>query len=219
MTTSSEEFYTGLVSVDDLINYMSNPNLNAAQRLAAADVLVATQNELERYLNRTVELTQVREVVQVDIAGYLNVSVSPVHKIISISTAINSVETYKAPVMSEDQMTPDPLIGDNGRTQNRVYNQSALSGALIVPGGVRAMGMPGTYYVIEYVGGYDGRNDGDIIGAIKRVAARSVSSNHDDVINLRESNAEKAAVTDTRGKGWSQDELRMFDRLRRRVVA
>jgi hypothetical protein len=58
-----------------------------------------------------------------------------------------------------------------------------------------------------------------IMLAILRVAAREFQTNHDDTMSLRDTSA--TTPTDpvpVPRKGWQDDELRQFDRIRRRVV-
>lgn len=213
-----------LVSADELIKYMSNLNLNTPQKEEAAEILSGVQGELETYCNRPLELVQIRELVTTDGQGYANVSVSPIHKVIS-RTAVEAgliapFTGFFSPIYPAP-MERDILVGEEGRMINNVRTGGlAVGDPLIVPGGFGA-GYPNSAYIVEYVGGYDLKNMPQyksVQSAIKRVAAREVGPMYDDSIDLRSGDATKNREPDNRGKGWTDDELARFDRLRRRVV-
>lgn len=67
-----------IVSVRRLQDYMSGLGLNVNQTQAAEDVLAGVQAELERYLNRPVELVTVTEVPVMHRSGWVETSVTPV---------------------------------------------------------------------------------------------------------------------------------------------
>ena len=217
-TTPPEIPFSGLVTTEELKQYMSGINLTPQQEVSAAGVLLGVQKELERYLNRPVQLVQVREAIQSDPTGFLNVSVSPVTKIINLTPLSSRLIGLTIPEFNPyvpTDIVRDPSIGENGVVQNRtlvIRDQShAVPGAIYV-------GVAHAWYVAEYVGGRDCSDDASVKLGILRVAAREVAGNHDDTISLRQGDAEAAAKSDTREKGWTLDELRAFDRLRRRVV-
>lgn len=213
-----------LVSADELIKYMSNLNLNVPQKEEAQSILNGVQGELETYCNRPLELVQIRELVTTDGSGYANISISPVHKVIAM-TAVEAgmvalPVNYYTPLYPAP-MERDALIGGAGRMINNVRNSGQPVGdPLIVPGGI-GVGVPNSVYVIEYIGGYDLKTMPQyesVRTAIKRVAAREVGPMYDDTIDLRSGSAEKNREPDNRGKGWTEDELLRFQRLRRRVI-
>lgn len=213
-----------LVSADELIKYMSNLNLNVPQKEEAASILSGVQGELETYCNRPLELVQIRELVTTDGSGYANVSVSPVHKVIATTAVEAGMVTLPANFYTPIYPAPmerDTLIGEAGRMIDNVRTGGrAVGDPLIVPGGI-GIGAPNAIYVIEYIGGYDlvsMPQYQSVRTAIKRVAAREVGPMYDDTIDLRSGNAEKNREPDNRDKGWTEDELKKFDRLRRRVV-
>lgn len=206
-----------LVSVPELQKYMSGLNLTQDQQMNAAAVLSGVQQELETYLNRPVELVQIREVLMSDESGYINVSVSPIHKVLR-ADILDPVAPLLAPMFptyTVDPQVRDALIGDDGRMLDHFY--PAVGDPMIVPGGIY-IGNGMTYYAVEYIGGYNGYVDDALKLAIMRVTAREVTRSSDDTLSLREGNAEQAADPDPRQTGWTDSELRAFDRLRRRVV-
>lgn len=73
--------------------------------------------------------------------------------------------------------------------------------------------------VLTYVGGLVGVEEDDVRLAILRVAAREATDRHDDVRTVTDLEGRQARRTDTREVGWTDDELKKFDRLRRRTVA
>jgi hypothetical protein len=213
-----------LVSADELIKYMSNLNLNVPQKEEAQEILNGVQGELETYCNRPLELVQIRELVTTDGQGFANVSISPIHKVIS-HTAVEAgliapFTGYYTPIFPAP-MERDILIGEEGRMIDNVRTGgNAVGDPLIVPGGFYA-GYAMSPYIIEYIGGYNLATMPQyesVRTAIKRVAAREVGPMYDDTIDLRSGDAVKNREPDNRGKGWTEDELKRFDRLRRRVV-
>lgn len=209
-----------LVSVEELLKYMSNANMTADQKIDIGSTLAGVQQELETYLNRPLELVQVREAVRTDIAGNAYVSVTPIHKVIGTSivevsygpSPLNQFSPYIPPVMERD-----PLIGDDG-VMIDLLTVPNFGDPLVIPGGVH-IGFPEAWYVVEYIGGYNGHAVEGLKLDIKRVAAREVAENHIDGLSLRDGNAEKAAESDPRPKGWTPEEKTRWDRLRRRVIA
>lgn len=88
------------------------------------------------------------------------------------------------------------------------------------------MGYPGLLagigagVTVTYVGGLDPEDDDlhDVQVAILRVAAREAEVRHDDVLDPTDLEARNPAKHDKRQIGWTDDELKKFDRLRRRTV-
>lgn len=94
-------------------------------------------------------------------------------------------------------------------------NPNALVGA--VGGGYWGSSAP---VLVTYIGGLDPDGDDlhDVRVAILRVASREVSALHSDVLDPNDLSARPARDRDNRVLGWTDDELRKFDRLRRRTV-
>lgn len=209
-----------LVSADELIRYMSNANMTADQRADIDATLAGVQQELETYLNRPLELVQVREAVRTDAIGNAYVSVTPIHKVISVNivevsygpSPLNQFSPYIPPVQERD-----PLIGNDG-TMIDLLTVPNFGDPLTIPGGVH-IGFPDAWYAVEYLAGYNGFAIEGLKQDIKRVAAREVAENHIDGLSLRDGNAERAAETDNRVKGWTPEEKAKWDRFRRRVIA
>lgn len=208
-----------LVSAGELKAYMSNLNLTPSQEADVEATLAGVQAELETYLNRPLEPVQIREAVQTDGQGIANLSITPVHKIISTSivevsygpTPLNQFAPYVPPVQERD-----PLIGENGVMLDWITTPN-FGDPLVVPGGV-SIGFPNAWYVVEYVAGYRGWTIEGLKQDIKRVAAREVAENHIDGLSLRDGNAERAAESDPREKGWTEAEKKKWDRFRRRII-
>lgn len=71
---------------------------------------------------------------------------------------------------------------------------------------------------VTYVGGIEGKDEDDVRLAILTIASRIVTNMHDDSRTVTDLNGEEAKSSDTRAQGWTKDELKKFDRLRRRTV-
>lgn len=203
-----------LVSEDELIAFMSDINLNTRQRANLTMVLNGVQEDLETYLNRPLEPVQIREVVRTDWQGYTYFTYTPVRKIIAVQTTepLLDPDTPYVPA----PMDRDPLVDDDDRVLQHVVPQ------FINPPGKHPsalyVGDPWGWYIIEYVAGYDGYALNGLKLAIMRVASRDIETTDDDTLSLRDGNAERATPPDTRPTGWTDDELKRWDRFRRRVV-
>ena len=195
-----------VVNVSDLRKYMSDISLSANQQQSAQLVLDGTQQQLEIYLGRPVQPVQIRERRRSDGNGDLSLTISPIHKIISLrqssSTAFATLTTDTTP-LSEDVVS---RVVDN-MPEERV----------IVPGGIY-VGRPFTWYIVEYIGGYNGYVDDALKLAILEVASRTMTVNHDDVLSIKDDIAREPANSPALQKGWKPEELQQFDRLRRRTV-
>lgn len=208
-----------LVSTDELTQYMGNITLTIKQKgIVETVILPGVQQQLEVYLNRPVEPVQVREGLQPDEAGYLWFSVTPVHKVLSVkrTDGQNVVVTSYTPV--ELTGPGSERVWDAvgiGMTDQPFRYQVPTPYAFEVMYPILS-NRP--YYVAEYVAGYNGFVDEALKVAITRVAAREVEMQFDDTQSLRGGTTEAAAPSDSRTKGWTTEELRQFDRLRRRVV-
>lgn len=212
--------YGPLVTVEELSDYMGDPDwgdLDDETNPIVRDVkasIAGLQSQLEMYLNRPVQPVLVRESAMVDNGGVLNLTISPVQRVVSLreigyggGLSISMGETVvKFPLtqVSEEVRTADKWGEIN--TQ-----------AMPVPGGL-LVGNVGFWYVVEYIGGYTGYWDEGIKQGIKQAAARTATHNHDDTINFTDDDAKEAAPRDKRERGWTKAELAGFDRLRRRTI-
>jgi hypothetical protein len=200
---------------------MNEMNMGDMDRDQAAKILAGVQGDLERYINRPIGYVQVREYAMSDPAGYLTLTHTPVVKVISHSATQSDYAAIEywayTPVLP---IVRDPLLGDTGKVID--YTQNNVGSPLIVPGGVY-VGLVGAWFFIEYIAGLDPdasftASGESIREAIKRVAARDAGVQFNDGLNLRQGNAETASEKDDRGKGWTEEELKLFDRIRRRTV-
>lgn len=221
------EPYSGIVTLTEFRNYLGGANWSPTQEANVIQTLKGTQQDLEDYLNRPLELIQVREQGQLDWDGVLYLSVTPVRKIIKLEstssmppmTIPGDPYTVTPAVMERDELitASDPRL-----VHDRLY--PTVGAPQLVPGGVLvgSLAYGGTVYTdwwaCEYIGGYNGLVDQGLKLAIMQVAARTVARNHDVVINLRGGDATQATMSDDRPKGWSVDEKKQWDRLKRRVV-
>lgn len=194
-----------LVTVDELKSYMSDVNLSSRQWDVAQSVIDGVQEELELFLNRPLELVQVRERVPADEAGYAILSVTPIHQVLSV---VSASDTYAEPTI----ITREPL---NDADVTRLVDKAPLQNS-IVPGGIY-VGAARKWYVVEYIGGWVGYNDEAIKRKIKEVASRIMTGRHDDTLSVKEgvANNPDSEVTP---QGWTEEELKSCGRLKRRVV-
>lgn len=194
-----------LVTVADLRKYMSDVSLSANQAQAAQLVLDGTQQTLELYLGRPVQPVQVREKVRSNGSGDLMLSVTPVHRVIDMRVInTNSVEPAKdVTPLSEAEV-------------DRMWD-AMPEDRITVPGGLY-VGRWFTWYVVEYWGGYNGFVDDALKLAILEVASRTMTVNHDDVLSIKDDIAREPANEPRIRKGWTDEELKRFDRLRRRIA-
>ena len=178
-----------------------------------ASVIAGVQETLEAYLNRPVEPVQIREVAVANFQGVLYLSASPVWEVISCGTTVDTAPLTRTITPVQER---SPLLQEDGRLIDK-WPTAAGSFYRLVPGGLN-VGMPGYAFYVEYIGGYKGYLDEALKLAIKRVAAREWASNHIGGSGNRVGQAEQTEVGDARFLGWSADELKMMQRLRRRLV-
>ena len=195
-----------IVTVAELREYMSGVSLTASQQKAAQIVIEGTQEELETYLGRPVQFVQVREKLRSDGSGDLTFSVAPVQKIISL----RMLGQATGPSLTTD-ITPL-----SEAEAERVVDRMSLQN-IIIPGGAY-VGRAFSWYIVEYVGGYSGYADKALKLAIMEVASRTMTVNHDDVISIKDDFAREPNNEARIQKGWRDEELKRFDRLRRRTV-
>lgn len=195
-----------VVSVAELRKYMSDISLSANQVNSAQVVLDGTQQALETYLGRPVQMVQVREKRRSDSMGDLPLSVTPVHKIISLRRMGTS---------DDIDLTTDTTPLSEAEV-DRVWD-AMPENDVIVPGGIH-VGQAFRWYIVEYIGGYNGYVDDFLKLQILEVASRTMTVNHDDVLTIKDDIAREPANAASIEKGWRQDELVLFDRLRRRTI-
>lgn len=196
-----------LVTVEELIEYMSDIRLTPNQRVAAQYVIDGVQQELENYLNRPLEPVLVREAGVSDYDGIVYASVTPVHEVRSIEPLTGTPTTYETVIEPID-------VDEFDRIMDRLPSTSI--GPTAVAGGIYA-GQIGRWFVITYVGGYKGYVDAALKLDIMRVAAREMTDNHDDVLSIKTDFAQEPNVPPVI-LGWTPDELKKWDRQRRRVI-
>lgn len=197
-----------IVIVAELREYMSGISLNATQQRSAQIILDGVQQELEIYLCRPLQLTQVRERRRSNTYGDVVLSVTPVVKVIGYRV-LNTTDEYVPSVDS----TPLADIDDDVVA---VWDAMPESNN-IVPGGI-AVGRALTWFNVEYIGGYNGTADHALKLAILEVASRTMTVNHDDTLSIKDDIAREPANAASIQKGWRDDELKRFDRLRRRIA-
>lgn len=178
-----------IVEVEELKDYMSSIGLTADQWEAAEQVLMGLERALERHLQRPLQRKERTELVFPDEAGRLWPKATPI-----------------ASVSSPSGLYPN---GANGLSGTYGYG---YSGAVGYPG-VNAGGV-----VLTYVGGLVGEDEEDVRTAILRAAAREMTSRHDDTLTPADLSTSTPPRDDRREHGWTDDELKQFDRLRRRTV-
>ncbi len=194
-----------LVTVTDLREYMSGISLSANQMRTAQTVLDGTQQALELWLNRPVQPVQVREKRRATATGEIALSATPVYSVISV----RRLAQEEAATLPEKDTTPlSPEEAD------RVWDAMSEDN-MIVPGGIN-VGRPG-WYIVEYVGGYNGYIDDALKLAILEVASRTMTYEHDDALTIKADMAREPSAQPI-VKGWKEEELQLFDRLRRRTA-
>lgn len=190
-----------------------NPLPGATETIAM--ILQGVQEQLELWLNRPVELVQIRENVRSDRQGYLHLSVTPIKKVVSVgvTSAIDAVNPNTG-IVNPYTLVRDPSLDDDARVIDRAY--SYATNYQREYGGLR-VNSPCTWYVVNYIGGYDGGQDSALKLAILRVAAREYRKNHVDQIGTREGTPDEVEPGDKKDVGWTKDELTQLERIRRRV--
>jgi hypothetical protein len=214
-----------LVNADDLSAYLGGPIWTPLQRNHIETVVLpGVQQELENWLNRPVEPTQVREARPVDCNGIVWLTVSPVWQVLSIDYGTGTTPT------TPDQYVPGAMgvtaVADRrwdpaGAGVQGAPWMAAQPGYLTVqpplmfPNGYQVI----PTVVVTYIGGYNGYVDQALKLDIERVAAREVERLYDNSLSLRDGAGQPAGMSDQRDKGWTDGELAKWTRLRRPVVA
>jgi hypothetical protein len=83
-----------LVSIDELIDYMSNVTLKADQREAVELILEGVQSEVETHLNRPVEPVRVTETLWPDANGFIFPTRTPLLRVVSLLNGTTPVTTW-----------------------------------------------------------------------------------------------------------------------------
>jgi hypothetical protein len=210
-----------IISFDELSAYMGGPSVTPAQQALIENIIIpGIQEQLEKYLNCTVELVQVRESLQPESDGYVYFTYAPVRFILSATWS-----TTGAIPLELQQYQPSNIVVDPTVTRP-VINHTGLAGSdspyryYTGYGGFGAFagGWVAPYLVMDYIAGYDGTNDNALKLAQLRVTAREVERQFDTTMGIRSGSLEAGGESDTRPKGWTADELKQFDRLKRRVI-
>jgi hypothetical protein len=210
-----------IINFDELKAYMGGNTLSPNEKELCENIIIpGIQEELEIYLNTKVELVQVRESLQPECDGYVYFTIAPVKEIIS---AIWS-GTGTVP-LTINQYVPDPPVVSPSITRP-VINRTGTAGtdyAYRLNTGY--MGLPGLYgggmtpyMVMDYIAGYDCTNDNSLKMALLRVTSREVERQFDTTAGIRSGTLENVSESDLRPKGWTREELKAFDRLKRRVI-
>lgn len=205
-----------LVTVQELSSYMSGSPITPSQEKSAELILNGVINELEMYINRPVQVRKARELVRTDISGFARLAYSPVQAVTKVSYVnSNSLGAYPSRDYPIEEIISDPDI------QVMDMVPANLGYGLITSGGVN-LGAPNTHFIIEYSGG-GGDRINQYLPAIKlavlRTASREWEHLHDDSVRIN--NGEVGEGVDPNGikmRGWDIEELKKFDRIRRRAI-
>jgi hypothetical protein len=209
-----------LVTIDELTTYMGGLKLTENQRgITESVILPGVQQDLENYLNRPVEPILIREGLRPNDNGYVFFRTTPVHKIISIVTSSGQDTEYAAPTVPELSNPGEYRTYDEwGDPELYKYHVGVMPGGFSLGYYPSFGGYSMPYYRVEYVAGYNGYVNEALKLDITRVTAREVEAQFDDTLSLRGGGTEAAQDSDNRVKGWTQDELEKWDRLRKRVA-
>lgn len=198
-----------IVTRVELSDYMSGFTLNPVygQDDAADMVIAGVQTDLERYLNRSLEPQTVTERVPVDRESGV-------------------VKTTRTPILSIPTGAPYYFYGD------RIFvagNYTTMDVSLYVLGHHIS---EQEWMTVTYTAGYDARSVlaggpgdpsfADVRLAVLRVASREMTNRHDDTLSVKglDTRNEGEPTGPQNGvQGWTYDELRMHDRLRKRTIA
>lgn len=215
-----------IVSVPELVTYMSGVNFNASQTDAATQVLNGVQRSLERYLNRFLEPTLVQERVQAGWDGSVRFSYTPVVKFISMidpagfSLPVNGwQQAPTVPAMDDDEW--EEWSDEFGATRQVDLIPGTFYGWLPQEFNGTLIGAPKVWYALKYISVLILPNQDDLKLDILRVAAREMTRNHDDSVSLKDGimgDDTNPMIEGITGLGWTDDELAKYGRYRRRVI-
>lgn len=204
-----------LVSIADFRRALGGRKLTEGQESEALRILSSRQQDLENHLNRPVEAVLVRQNVIADNTGFVIFKVTPIWQILSMEVVTAEYVNAQMPVY-----TPPVLSRPTGYpTDMRVVDTigTPFTGWKIVPGGVRTW-YPYAPFLITYVGGYKGYVDDSIKNAIITVAKREYLRFFDHGVGEQGGSPQASNQADPRPIGWTDEELKQFDRIRRRVA-
>lgn len=185
-----------IVSSDELKDYMSSIGLDIDQEAAVEDIIAGLQAELERYCQRPLEVKARTEVVVPDENGRLWPKATP---IVSVS---DPVGLYAA--------------GDNGL--HGYYPALVFGGYSYAPVSITYVGGVVDPALVVDPDDFGVDPAADIKIAILRAAAREATVRHDDTMSVKDLDAREVQPVDRQPLGFTDDELKKFDRLRRRTV-
>lgn len=188
-----------IVTVHEFRNYMSGVRMTPVQEQSAQTILDGVQSELEGYLRRPVQVHRIQEVVSVK-NGAIYPAVTPIQHIYSLT-----------PMNAQGGMgRPEPRFTNNVFSQGKNYIEY------------------GHYYGIEYgynrlwldyAAGINGDKNPGLKTAILRVASREFVGKLDGSMTITSLDGRAPDSPEPTTRGWSEEELKKFDHLRRRVVA
>ena len=182
-----------VVTTRELSNYMSGWRYTGVQELDAQSILDGVQSELELYLNRPLQMRRTIEDVTTDYRGYAYMKVTPI-------TAVHGVYETDRDGLQSDLITTLP---------SNFFRRGA---------NYLVTGRANCRIVVDYTGGQNADLHPGVKLAIKRVAAREFGFKHDDAVTLDNTEGRPAEDPTPVPKGWTEEELKKFDRMRRRVI-
>lgn len=176
----------------ELAHYLGGWNYTGVQEIDAQMILDGTQSDLERHLNRPLQMRRVQEYVDTDFRGYAYLRVTPIQ-------ALHGVYT----------VTPD---GERGELITNLSDRAFKRGRNYLWLGPRGR------VLVDYTGGVNADLDPGVKLAIMRVAGREFMYQHGEAMVVENGDARRPPDPATQARGWTEEELAKFDRLRRRVV-
>ncbi|HEX5782341.1 MAG TPA: hypothetical protein VFX80_10480 [Solirubrobacteraceae bacterium] len=177
-----------IVEVEELVSYMSNVSLTADQRRGAELVLEGVQGEVETFINRSLEPGEFIETLVPDEDGYVYFSQTPVNEIVHVHAP--------PPDPLPDPYVPADLWYDFAEGQLLVGPYAA---------GVQVRyryGLPAHAYRFLKL-------------EVLRIAAREVTSLHDDTLGVTDTNTRTPAPPPI---GLTEEDERRLRRWKRRVA-
>lgn len=203
---------TTLVSVPDLIAYMSDIKLEAAQHQAAEYVLEGVEGEVESYLNRPIASGQHTETTYATYDGFVRLGVTPINSIesVSILDQLVPVESYR--VVPGGFRLSMPYVGGPGL----FITLGELSMAGMTPGSTEQTGIP---IIVTYTGGLPADAARQVRLEILRIAAAEMQNHHDDTLSSAGQERGRAGSRPTvLPYGLDDNSRKRLSRFRRRVA-
>lgn len=206
-----------LVTVDELTDYMGSSVIGNSQAKSAELILAGIQNELEMYINRSLEAKAHREMVLTDSKGFARLFSAPIHAVTKVSFV-----SYSSVVNVPGSEFPVEQLVESGDIETVDIVPTDFGHGIITAGGVN-LGAPNTHFIVEYSGGGGDRIQSyypSIKLAILRIASREWQHLHDDTVTINNGQTGDDVDPNVIGKrGWTREELEQFDRIRRRAIA